>query len=473
MAPRGIESMRTDGEALRLHERYKRGEVSPVEVVRAQLDVIPGSDRGVNAFVLVDDAVTMEMARASEARYRRGEAIGPMDGIPVTIKDTLNVAGWPTRRGSRTTSEASVPTDAVSIARLRTSGAVFLGKTTTPEFAWKGLTESPLYGVTTNPLDPDRHAGGSSGGAAAAAASGLGIVGIGTDAAGSVRIPAAFCGVVGYKPTFGTIPLDPYPAAFWQLPHIGPIARSVADAALAASVMSGAFGADRSSLGQVPLRDRLAESHIPTSLRIGVPAGLVRHLDPEVKAAWEDALSAIFPDSPIQTVEVPIDESRDIVGALYRLGCAYAVSQIPEARHVDLHADLLQFIEPVKAVRTADLLKLQRRREEIASRMSGLLTDSVDLLFTPTMPCLPPRTDAPRAATVDWFEWCPFTPLFNLSHGPAISVPWHGKDGCLPIGLQVGAAPGRDGVAVAVATMIEAVDRRRTPTRSRGDVDVG
>jgi aspartyl-tRNA(Asn)/glutamyl-tRNA(Gln) amidotransferase subunit A len=164
MAPRGIESMRTDGEALRLHERYKRGEVSPVEIARAQLDVIPGLNRSVNAFVLVDDAVTMEMARASEARYRRGEPIGPMDGIPVTIKDTLNVAGWPTRRGSRTTSEASVPTDAVSIARLRTSGAVFLGKTTTPEFAWKGLTESPLYGVTTNPLDPDRHAGGSSGG---------------------------------------------------------------------------------------------------------------------------------------------------------------------------------------------------------------------------------------------------------------------------------------------------------------------
>jgi aspartyl-tRNA(Asn)/glutamyl-tRNA(Gln) amidotransferase subunit A len=465
--------MSIEGEAHRLHERYKRGEVSPVEVARAQLDAIPSSDRGVNAFVLVDDTVSMAMARASEDRYRRGEAVGPMDGVPVTIKDTLNVAGWPTRRGSRTTSEAAMPTDAASIARLRMSGAVFLGKTTTPEFAWKGLTESPLYGVTTNPLDPDRHAGGSSGGAAAATASGLGIVGIGTDAAGSVRIPAAFCGVVGYKPTFGTIPLDPYPAAFWQLPHIGPITRSVADAALAASVMSGAFGADRSSLGQVPLRDRLAEGHVATSLRIGIPAGVVRHLDAEVKAAWEDALSASFPDSPITTVEVPIDESRDIVGALYRLGCAYAVSQIPEGRRADLHVDLLQFIEPVKALLTGDVLELQRRREEIASQTSALLTDVVDVLLTPTMPRLPPRMDAPCAAAVDWFEWCPFTPLFNLSHGPAISVPWHGKDGSLPIGLQVGAAPGRDGVAVAVAAMIEAHDGRDAPTRSRSPVDVG
>jgi aspartyl-tRNA(Asn)/glutamyl-tRNA(Gln) amidotransferase subunit A len=461
------------GEALRLHERYKHGDVSPVEVARAQLDATSSSGRNVNAFALVDGAVTMEMARASEGRYRRGEAVGPMDGVPVTIKDTLNVAGWPTRRGSRTTSKAAAPKDAVSIARLRSSGAVFLGKTTTPEFAWKGLTESPLYGVTLNPLDPARHAGGSSGGAAAATASGLGIVGIGTDAAGSVRIPAAFCGVVGYKPTFGTIPLDSYPAAFWQLPHIGPITRSVADAALAASVMSGAFGADKSSLGQVPLRDRLSERQRLMGIRVGVPAGLIRHLDPEVRAAWEDALSAIFPDSPITTVEVPIDESRDIVGALYRLGCAYAVSQIPEGRRADLHVDLLQFIEPVKALRTGDLLELQCRREEIASRTSALLTDSVDVLLTPTMPCLPPRTDSPSAAAVDWFEWCPFTPLFNLSHGPAISVPWHGKAGSLPIGLQVGAAPGRDGVAVAVATMIETIDGRRAHNRSRSAVDVG
>ena len=471
--PRGIKSMSIEGEAVRLHERYKRGETSPVEVVREQIGAIARLNPAVNAFVLVDESVALEMARASEARYRRGEALGPLDGVPITIKDTLNVEGWPTRRGSRTTSDAAAPRDAASIGRLRSGGAVFLGKTTTPEFAWKGLTENPVDGVTLNPLDPTRHAGGSSGGAAAATALGLGVIGIGTDAAGSVRIPAAFCGVVGYKPTFGTIPLDPYPAAFWQLPHIGPITRSVADAALAASIMSGAIGSDWTSLARTSLDDRLSEQRQSPKIRIGVPAGLTDHLDSFVKRAWEDALSVIAAEASISTVEVPIEESRDIVGALYRLGCSYAVSQVSEPKRADLHDALLEFIEPVKRLTVEDLLRLQRRREEIASRLSLILVDDVDVLLTPTMPGLPPRTDAPAAAAVDWLEWCPFTPLFNLSHGPAVSVPWHGKAGALPIGLQVGAVPGRDGMAIAVATMIEALDDRRHPARSRTSIHVG
>lgn len=445
--------MSTEGEAARLHERYKRGEVSPVDVAREQLAAIVRLNPRVNAFVLVEDVVALNMAQASEARYRRGEALGPLDGVPITIKDTLNVAGWPTRRGSRTTSDAPARRDAISVARLRAAGAVFLGKTTTPEFAWKGLTESLTNGVTLTPLDPTRHAGGSSGGAAAATALGLGTVGIGTDAAGSVRIPAAFCGVVGYKPTFGMIPLDPYPAAFWQLPHIGPITRTVADAVLAALVMSGASGADWTSL----VRTGLGERSSNPKIRIGVPAGLDRHLDPAIKNVWDNALSAIAAEMPISIVEIPIEESRDIVGALYRLGCAYAVSQVAEDSRGGLHDDLLQFIEPVKGLTAGQLLKLQRRREEIASRLSALLIDDIDVLLTPTMPCLPIPTSAPAAAAVDWLEWCPFTPLFNLSHGPAISVPWRSAGADLPIGLQVGAAPGRDGLAIAAAAMIEAL----------------
>jgi len=192
--------MPIDGEAWQLHAQYMRGETSPVTVTRAHLDAIASLNQKVNAFVLVDGDAAMEMARASEARYRHGEFLSPLDGVPITVKDTLNVAGWPTRQGSLTTSERPAPADTISIARLRAAGAVFLGKTTTPEFAWNGRTDSPLSGVTVNPLDHALSAGGSSGGAAAATALGLGIIGIGADAAGSVRIPAAFCGAVGYKP---------------------------------------------------------------------------------------------------------------------------------------------------------------------------------------------------------------------------------------------------------------------------------
>ncbi|MGY4567256.1 amidase family protein [Bradyrhizobium sp. USDA 3256] len=463
--------MSIEGEAVRLHERYKRGEISPVEVTRSQLDALPSLDEGINAFVLVDEAAALKMARASEGRYRKGTSLGPLDGVPITVKDTLNVAGWPTRRGSRTTSEAAAIDDAVSMARLRAAGAVFLGKTTTPEFAWKGLTESPPNGVTTNPLDRALHAGGSSGGAAAAAALGLGIAGIGSDAAGSVRIPAAFCGVVGYKPTYGTIPLSPYPSAFWQLPHVGPITRTVADAALVATVMSGATGADPSSLGQVPLRDRLAAHRDTAGIRIGVPAGVTGYLAPAVKDAWEDALAVLFPKSSVTTVDIPIDESRDIVAAFYRLGCAYAVSQVPTDRRVDLHADILEFIEPVIGLHADKLLALQRRREEIASQISALLTDKIDVLLSPTMPGLPPRLDAAAAAASDWFAWCPFTPLFNLSRGPAVSVPWRHETGAFPIGLQVGAASGQDGAALAAAAMIEASTAGRSlpPSRTASD----
>ncbi|MCC8954368.1 amidase [Bradyrhizobium sp. Pear77] len=452
--------MSIDGEIRQLHQSFSKRELSPVEIVRAQLDAVIAVDAGVNAFTLVDETVAIEMAQASEERYRRGEPIGPMDGIPTTIKDTLNVAGWPTRRGSRTTPEAPATADAVSVARLRSAGAVFLGKTTTPEFAWKGLTQSLLNGMTLSPLDKTRHAGGSSGGAAAATALGVGVVGIGTDAAGSVRIPAAFCGVVGYKPTFGAIPLEPFPAAFWQLPHIGPITRSVADAALAAAVMSGPASSDWMSLVQTPLSQRLERKLTPRA-RIGIPTDLNRYLDPEVKRGWDEAVRALSSQADIKSVELRLDEARDIVATLYRLGCAFAVSLVPESKRSELDPAILEFIEPVRNLPAETLIDMQRRREEIASQAALVLSDTVDVLLTPTMPCLPLRADSAEAREVDWFKWCPFTPLFNLSRGPAISVPWPSRDnGVLPIGLQIGAAPGRDELAISAAAVIESIASR-------------
>jgi len=452
--------MPSNSEARRLHERYRQGELSPVAVATAQLDAVTRLDREVNAFCLVDADVTLAMAQKSEERYRRDEPLSPLDGVPVSLKDTINVAGWPTRRGSRTTSDTPVPIDAISVARLRAAGAVFLGKTTTPEFAWKGLTDSPIGGVTRNPRDPGRSAGGSSGGAAAAASLGLGVIAVGSDAAGSVRIPAAFCGVVGYKPSFAAVPLDPYPPAFSQLAHIGLITRTVADAALAASIMIGADPSDWTSLA----RNVLVTSASDTlggfdGIRIGIlrdAAGIC--VDPEVERAWQEFLATLRGKVAFTEIAAPLSEARDIAGILYRIGCANALSRVPEERRHEVDPGLLAFVEPVRDLRADELLRVLQRREEIASEAAALLSRQVDVVLTPTMPCLPPYAEpAPGSgAASDWLDWNPFTPFFNVTHGPAVSVPWWGgHEGSLPIGIQVGAAPGRDAAALRVAAAVE------------------
>lgn len=462
--------MPIEGLARALCRRYLSGDTSPTAIASETLARVAREDQAIRAFAFIDERTTLAMAEASEARYAHGRPLGPLDGVPVTIKDTLNVAGWPTRRGSLVTSDAPVAADAVSIARLRAAGAVFLGKTTTPEFAWRGLTESPQTGVTRNPLDKARHAGGSSGGAAAATALGQGIIGIGTDAAGSVRIPAAFCGVVGYKPSFGAIPLDPYPAAFWQLPHIGPITRTVADAIAAVAAMGGPAPSDWRSLDLVPFSDRLRQAVDARGLRVGIASGIAPHLHPDIKRAWDDAITCLGAEFSIEVVDVAFDEARDVTGALYRLGCAYAVAQVPEEKRRLLDPLLSDFLDPVRDISTAQLVELQRRSEELASELAVLLTDKIDLLLTPTMPAPPPLIGS--ASGSDWLQWCPFTPLFNLTQGPAISLPWRAPiENTLPIGLQIGAAPGRDNLVVTAAGAIEDLSARFDRTTTRAGVD--
>src|SRR5690348_10926368 len=223
--------------AVSLLDFYGRGELSPVEATRLILDRLDALQPEINAFCVVDRDGAMAAARASEGRWLRGEAAGRLDGVPVTIKDLILMRGFPTRRGSRLVERnQDWPEDAPPTARLREAGAVIIGKTTTPEFGWKALGDSPLTGITRNPWDLSRTPGGSSAGAAAACAAGLGPLHVGSDGAGSIRIPSAFAGVFGLKPSFGRVPAHP-PSPMGLLSHIGPIARSVADAALMLSVL--------------------------------------------------------------------------------------------------------------------------------------------------------------------------------------------------------------------------------------------
>src|SRR5712691_8667557 len=234
--------------ATRLLELYRAKALSPVAVISETLRRLERYEGALNAFVLYDPESALAMARASEARWQKGEPQGLLDGVPVALKDTLLTRGWPRLLGSRTIDPKQAwDEDAPVPARLRAKGAVFFGKTTTPEFGWKGVTDSPLSGITRNPWNLERTPGGSSGGSAAAILAGIGPLAVGTDAGGSIRIPAAFCGIVGHKPTFGRVAA--YPAsAFGDVAHVGPMTRTVDDAALMLDAMKGPDSRDWHSL---------------------------------------------------------------------------------------------------------------------------------------------------------------------------------------------------------------------------------
>src|SRR6201987_3992750 len=224
--------------AVSLLELYRRRALSPVEVTRLLLDRLDALQPKINAFCIVDHDGALAAARESERRWLSGKAVGTLDGVPVTIKDLVLMRGFPTLRGSRLVDpHQDWSEDAPATARLREAGAVILGKTTTPEFGWKAVGDSPLTGITRNPWDLACTPGGSSAGAAAACAAGIGPLHLGTDGAGSIRIPAAFTGIFGFKPSFGRVPAYPL-SAMGLLAHIGPMARTVRDAALMLNVLS-------------------------------------------------------------------------------------------------------------------------------------------------------------------------------------------------------------------------------------------
>src|SRR5207248_3928592 len=218
--------------AVTLLDLYRRRELSPVEATRLILDRLDVLQPKINAFCGMDRDGALAAARAAEGRWLRGEAAGRLDGVPVTIKDLILMRGIPTRRGSRLVEpDRDWSEDAPATARLREAGAVILGKTTTPEFGWKALGDSPLTGITRNPWDLSRTPGGSSAGAAAACAAGIGPLHLGSDGAGSIRIPCAFTGLFGLKPSFGRVPAYPL-SPFGTLAHLGPMTRTLGDAAL-------------------------------------------------------------------------------------------------------------------------------------------------------------------------------------------------------------------------------------------------
>jgi aspartyl-tRNA(Asn)/glutamyl-tRNA(Gln) amidotransferase subunit A len=446
--------------ATELLELYRRRELSPVEAARAVLERMDARNAVTNAYCLVREDETMAAARASERRWQAGEPDGLLDGVPVSVKDLLLTAGWPTLRGSRTIDAAGPwPDDAPAVARLREHRAVLLGKTTTPEFGWKGVTDSPLTGVTRNPWDPARTPGGSSGGSAAAVASGLGPLSVGTDGGGSVRIPASFCGIVGLKPTQGRVPVYP-PSTFGSLSHVGPMARTVADAALLLDVLSSPDFRDTLALDRPVAVGAEVSSGRVSGLRVAYsPALGYAKVDPEVAGAVRGAVSAL--ESAGARVTLADPGFADPIGTftvLWYAGAAQLVDGIPAGRRHLIDPGLAGVAAAGRHYSALDYLQALRERSELGIAM-GAFHQAYDLLVTPTEPIVAFAAGAEVPAVSGephWTSWTPFTYPFNLSHQPAATVPCGFSAAGLPIGVQVVGPRHADALVLSACAAIEA-----------------
>ncbi|HYD07998.1 MAG TPA: amidase [Reyranella sp.] len=427
--------------ATRLLELYASRELSPVEATKAALTAIERYNPRFNAFCVVDHDCALNYARQSEARWKSGTPLGPLDGVPTSIKDLILARGWPTLRGSRTVDpDQAWDEDGVLVGSLRRAGAVLLGKTTTPEFGWKGVTDSPVHGVTRNPWKADLTPGGSSGGAAVAAACGMGALHVGTDGGGSIRIPASFTGVVGFKPTYGIVPRHP-PSPYGTLSTGGPITRSVADAALLMEVLTEPFAADFYAL---PLEDRAFRAGVEGGIknwRIAFSPTLTgARVDPEI-AAVVAAAAKRFAGLGAEVVEVPqvLEDSLLTFQHHWFVGAALQVRRLTAAQRRQLDPGFAHIAEQGSRLPAVDYAASVNAREALGSKMLAFF-ENWDLLLTPTMPlaAFAAGVDCPPlAGRGGWNDWTPFTYPFNLTRQPAISVPCGFTKSGLPIGLQI------------------------------------
>ncbi|WP_030414012.1 amidase [Streptomyces sp. NRRL S-1448] len=442
--------------ATRLTAGYAAGEFTPVEAARAALERAEAAQAATNCFTRIDAEPALAAAAESAERWRRGAPAGPLDGVPVTVKDLILTRGTPTLRGSRTVrAEGPWPEDAPSVARLRESGAVFLGKTTTPEFGWKGVTDSPRHGVTGNPYDPRRTSGGSSGGSAAAVALGAGPLSLGTDGGGSVRIPASFCGIFALKATYGRVPL--YPASpFGTLAHVGPMTRDAADAALMLDVISGADWRDWSQLGPATGSFRAALDGPVAGLRVAYSPSLGWDVPvaPEVAAAVRSAVEVLAGlGAHVEEADPGIADPVAAFHVLWFSGAARVVEHLDEADRALLDPGLAEIVAQGAGYRALDYLAAVDTRMALGQAM-GRFHDTYDLLVTPTEPitAFEAGVEVPAGSGhTRWTGWTPFTYPFNMTQQPAATVPCGVDADGLPIGVQLVGARHADALVLRAA----------------------
>ena len=440
--------MTTDLTQLPAHallDLYKRGETSPVEVTQAVLTRAARVNPKINAFSLLDEKSAMASAKESEIRWqahRQSAApLGALEGIPTSIKDLILTQGWPTLRGSRTVDPHQAwDVDAPVTARLREAGAVLLGKTTTPEFGCKGETNSPATGITRNPWNLNKTPGGSSGGTAAAVAAGLGPLGVGTDGAGSVRIPAAFCGNFGLKPSFGRVPAYPL-SPFGSVAHLGPHTMSVQDAALMMNVMKRPDARDWTSLPydaadySAGLNDGIRGLRIAYSPTLG----FAQNVHPEIASAVADAVKVLESlGAHVEQIDPGFEDPLEITTGLWFLGAWTVWSTLSAEQQSVADPDFRAEAELGARLTALEIQHLNQRRGVLGSMMRHFM-QRFDLLVTPAVAI--PAFDALPAghsplSPASMLGWTPFSYPFNLTQQPASTIPCGLTQDGLPMGLQ-------------------------------------
>lgn len=443
-------------DARQLVSGYGAGSLSPVEVIHAVLKRADVVNARFNAFTRIDPEGALQAARLSEQRWRRKAPMSAVDGVPTTVKDILWVEGWPVSYGSYATDDRVSAADAPAVELLRKSGVIFFGQTTTPEFGWKAVTDSPRWGITRNPWDPTKTSGGSSGGAAVAAATGAGVFHIGTDGGGSIRIPAAFTGIVGLKPTFGRVPA--YPAsAFGTVAHIGPMARSIGDVEAMLRVMSGR---DLRDWNQPSAATALEASECDIrTMKIGFwsrpPIGGV---DAEISRQVERAVAHLSNSGArIEPIELPEADYHKIFRAHWYSGAANRLSLIPQNRWAELDQGFVTIAEAGTQLTVLDYVKAQTARASLGADMDVLLS-RFDLLLSPAAAVQPFAVGVQTPDTYQWphwTDWASFSFPMNLSQQPACVLPFASTSSGLPIGLQIVGSRGADGKVLKAAEAIE------------------
>lgn len=439
-----------------LVQLYRSRTVSPVEVVRAVLSRIERLNPKLNAFALLDPEAALSAAKASEDRWIKGHPLGLVDGVPTTLKDLLWAKGWPTLRGSK-----SIPKDqdwnedSPAAARLREHGAVLLGKTTTSEYGWTALADSPLTGITRNPWDLTRTSGGSSGGAAAAAAIGFGPLHVATDGGGSTRLPAANSGVVGFKPTFGRA--AGYPSAHTgTLFHVAPLTRTVGDAALLLQVIGQPDPRDWNAL-PAPVEGWLNDlDQGVKGLRIAFSPTLgYATVDPEVAALVAQA-AQVFRELGAQVDELdpgiadPLPDYRVLADS----AVARLLANLPATQQDLVDPGLHAVAERGRAIDAVRYLGAVQAREAFGRHLA-VFHETYDLLLTPTTAVPAIEADYATKHGTRGVAPSPFSYPFNFSQQPAISVPAGLTRAGLPVGLQIVGAKFQDAQVLRAARAFE------------------